>query len=128
MKPLHGLDPNHIPIFQKKGSFEVSVKEKKKKKVSVNRCHFPIVPRFACTAHKSQGMSLDEAIVDLLPQPSMKGKIDVNFTYVPLSCVRGLKDLTILRPFDPSVIKIQPNTACVAMMEQFKTMDKCKDM
>ena len=73
-------------------------------------------------------MTLDEAIVDLLPQPSMKGKIDVNFTCVPLSRVRRLKDLTILRPFDPSVIKIQPNTACVVMMEQFKTMDKCKDM
>ena len=59
---------------------------------------------------------------------SMKGKIDVNFAYVPVSRVRRLKDLTILRPFDSSVIKIQPNAACVAMMEQFKTMDKCKDM
>ena len=106
----------------------MSVKDKKSKSVSVNRCHFPIVPRFACTAHKSQGMTLDKAIIDLLPQPSMKGKVDVNFAYVPLSRVRRLKDLTILRPFDPSVIKIQPNAACVAMMEHFKTMDKCKDM
>ena len=129
VKPLHGLDPNHIPIFPRTGNFSVWVKGKKDGiTISVNRLHFPIVPRFACTAHKSQGMTLDKAIIDLVPQPSMKGKIDVNHAYVPLSRVRRLKDLTILRPFDPSVIKIQPNTACVAMMEHFKTMDKCKDM
>ena len=32
VKPLHRLDPNHIPIFQKKCSFEVSAKTRKRKK------------------------------------------------------------------------------------------------
>ena len=133
VKPLRGLNPNHIPIFAKKLNFQVSAqgkrREKKKaKQVSVNRCHFPIVPRFSCTAHKSQGMTLDKAIIDLVPQPTMKSPIDINFAYVPLSRVRRLEDLTILRPFDAKIIKVQPNQACSAMMEEFRKMDKCKDM
>ena len=127
VKPLRGLDPNHIPIFPMKKNFSVSVKGRKNK-FSVNRCHFPIVPRFACTAHKSQGMTLDKAIVDLVPQPNLKSPIDINFAYVPLSRVRRLEDLVILRPSDANVIKVKPNPACLAMMEHFKTMDKCKDM
>ena len=138
VKPLHGLDQNHIPIFPRKESFSVKVKGKKdnqkktkkgkKKGLSVKRNHFPIVPRFACTAHKSQGMTLDKAIVDLVPQPNRKGGIDVSFAYVPLSRVRRLEDLTILRPFDESVLKVKPNPACKAMLQHFKAMDKCKDM
>ena len=104
------------------------MKVKDKKQISVKRCHFPLVPRFACTAHKSQGATLDKAVVDLVPQPNLKSPIDVNFPYVPLSRVRRLQDLTILRPFDASVIKVKPNPACLAMMEYFKTLDKCKDM
>ena len=127
VKPLRGLDPNQIPIFPKKGNFSVSVKGRKKG-ISVNRCHFPIVPRFACTAHKSQGMTLDKAIVDLVPQPTLKSPVDINFAYVPLSRVRRLEDITILRPFNADVMKVKPNPACLAMMDHFKTMDKCKDM
>ena len=82
----------------------------------------------ACTAHKSQGATLDKAVVDLVPQPNLKSPIDVNFPYVPLSRVRRLQDLTILRPFDASVVKVKPNPACLAMMEYFKTLDKCKDV
>ena len=94
----------------------------------MKRCHFPLVPRFACTAHKSQGATLDKAVVDLVPQPNLKSPIDVNFPYVPLSRVRRLIDLTILRPFDASVVKVKPNPACLAMMEYFKTLDKCRDV
>ena len=137
VKPLQGLDQNHIPIFPRKETFPLKLKGKKdknkskkgrKKGVSVKRHHFPIVPRFACTAHKSQGMTLDKAIVDLVPQPNRKGTVDISFAYVPLSRVRRLQDLTILRNFDPSVMKVMPNPACITMLEHFKTMDKCKDM
>ena len=117
VKPLHGLAPDHIPIFPRKDSFSVKVKDKKS--ISVNRCHFPIVPLFACTAHKSQGMTLDRAIVDLVP-PIRKGRskpnsVGIEFAYVPLSRVRRLEDLTILRMFDPSVLKVQVNESCFAM-------------
>ena len=137
VKPLQGLDENHIPIFPRKETFSLEIKGKKdngkkskkskKKGISLKRDHFPIVPRFACTAHKSQGMTLPKATVDLVPQPDRRGGIDVSFAYVPLSRVRRLEDLAILRHFDGSVMKVTPKPACVAMLEHFKAMDKCKD-
>ena len=127
MRPLDGLKPNHVPIFTEKGNFPVRVKGKKDS-VSVNRTQFPLVPRFSCTSHKSQGQTLDKAIVDLVPQPGLKGGIEINFAYVPLSRVRTSQNLTILRPFDPSVLKAKVNEACAAMMEEFKARDVCKDM
>jgi ATP-dependent exoDNAse (exonuclease V) alpha subunit len=138
VKPLQGLDENHIPIFPRKETFSLEIKGKKdngkkskkskKKGISLKRDHFPIVPRFACTAHKSQGMTLPKATVDLVPQPDRRGGIDVSFAYVPLSRVRRLEDLAILRNFDPSVMKVTPKPACMAMLEHFKAMDKCKDI
>ena len=72
-------------------------------------------------------MTLDKAIVDLVPPAGMKS-IKLDFSYVPLSRVRRLEDLTILRPFDPNIIKVKPSEAYLSMMEEFKRMDKCKDM
>ena len=125
MKPLDGLEPNLVPIFPKTGSFKVKVKEKQ---INISRCHFPLVPRFSCTSHKSQGQTLSKAVVDLVRPKEIKGAVEINFSYVPLSRVRTLKDLTILRPFDPSVLKAQVNKGCAAMMEEFKGRDKCRDM
>jgi hypothetical protein len=77
-------------------------------------------------------MTLGKAIVDLVPQ-TRKGRrkpdpVGIEFAYVPLSRVRRLVDLTILRMFDPSVLKVQVNAGCKAMMEEFRARDKCKDM
>jgi len=94
----------------------------------VNRSHFPLVPRFSCTAHKAQGQTLQKAIVDLVPQTGMRKGVGIEFSYVPLSRVRRLEDLTILRSFDSSILKAQVNEACAAMMEEFKHRDLCKDM
>ena len=100
--------------------------------MTVKRRHFPLVPRFSVTSHKSQGMTLDRAIVDLVP-PIRKGRskpnsVGIEFAYVPLSRVRRLEDLTILRPFDPSVLKVPVDKSCSAMMEEFRARDLCKDM
>ena len=93
----------------------------------MNRSHFPVLAKFRCTAHKSQGQTLQKAIVDLVPQAGKKVN-GIEFAYVPLSRVRRLQDLTILRPFDPSVLKNKVNEACAAMMEEYKARDLCKDM
>ena len=123
----NGLHPNHVPIYLEKGNFAVSVKGKQKG-ISVNRQHFPIVPRFSCTAHKAQGMTLRTAIIDLVPNPNQKA-IDISVPYVPLSRVRRLEDLTILRPFHPDLIKkVQPHPACKKMMAEFKKLDICKNI
>ena len=130
VKPLPGLVLNHIPITPQRTEFSVYVGNSKS--VTVKRLHFPLVPRFSVTSHKSQGMTLGKAIVDLVP-PIRKGKrkpdpVGIEFAYVPLSRVRRLEDLTILRMFDPSVLKVQVNKSCFAMMEEFRARDLCKDM
>ena len=125
VRPLDGLPPNHIPIVTKRGSFQVYTGGKEK--LSINRRHFPLVPRFSCTAHKSQGETLSKAIVDLVPQANNK-TVGIEHAYVPLSRVRRLNDLTILRPFDPSILKVKVNEDCYAMMETFKAKDLCKRM
>ena len=124
VEPLEGLPANYIPIEPIKKSFQVPMPGKQKKK-SIRRRHFPLVPVFSCTAHKSQGQTLPKAVIDLFLTGKPKG---IEFAYVPLSRVRKLEDLTILRPFDPSVLKAQVNEACAAMMEEFKDRDLCKDI
>ena len=127
VRPLDGLDRNLIPIYPDKGEFEVSTKGTEDK-VRVNTHHFPIVPRFSCTNHKAQGQTLDKAIVDLVKPEKHRGN-DLSFAYVPLSRVRRLEDLTILRDFDPKFIKdLRPVPGCIEMIEHFKTMDLAKDL
>ena len=126
MRPLDGLPPSHVPIFLKKDSFAVRIPGKETP-YSVNRTHFPLVPRFSCTSHKSQGQTLAKAIVDLVPPGKIKN-VAIEFAYVPLSRVRRLDDLTILRPFDPNILKVKVHEGCTAMMAEFKARDLCKDM
>ena len=133
VKPLQGLQPNHIPIFPQSGNFSVTLKRRntdpKIKPISVNRNHFPIVPRFSVTGHKSQGLTLGKAIIDLVPNPKFNRSLEVSFSYVPLSRVRKLEDLTILREFPASVIlNPKKNDARTAMMNHFKDIDLCKGM
>lgn len=127
MEPLDDLPPNHVPILLKSESFQVYMPGKQKN-VSVNRRHFPIVPRFSCTAHKSQGQTLRKAIVDLVPRNGNIKYVGIEFAYVPLSRVRTLNDLTILRPFDPAILTARINEGCIEMMKEFKDRDPCKDM
>ena len=126
MRTLDGLPPNHVPISVKSASFSVKLPGKKKP-INVNRSHFPMVPLFSCTAHKSQGQTLKQAIVDLVPSKGRK-VTGIEFAYVPLSRVRRLQDLTILREFNPSILRTKVNEDCAAMMAEFKERDLCKDM
>ena len=89
---LDGLPKNHIPIIRCKGSF---VLKQNNDNVMIKRDHFPIIPAFSCTAHKSQGETLKKIIIDLIPPKGMKS-IGTSFAYVPLSRVRTLQDLNIL--------------------------------
>ena len=125
VKPLDGLEANQVPIFSENGHFQVRVKGRKNA-FSVKRSHFPLVPRFSCTSHKSQGQTLNKAIVDLVPLQRNRRRVETNFAYVPLSRVRTLNDLTILRPFEPSIMKCKKNEACAAMMQEFEERNVCR--
>ena len=127
VQPLDGLERNFVPIYPDKGYFGVTVKGKTDK-VKVATHHFPIVPRFSCTSHKAQGKTLSKAIVDLVRPEGNKSNA-LSFAYVPLSRVRRLEDLTILRDFDPKFVKgLRPLPGCIEMIEHFKTKDLAKDL
>ena len=67
------------------------------------------------TTHKSQGHTLNKVVVDLkLPNETD----DIAAVYVPLSHVKRLTDLIILRPFDYKALLIKPNKFQLAEMER----------
>jgi ATP-dependent DNA helicase PIF1 len=66
----------------------------------------PVILGYGCTIHRSQGMSIDLAIIDI-GRSIFKGAGGYGQIYVALSRVRTLHGLSILN-FDPSRIKCHP--------------------
>jgi len=69
------------------------------KSCTIKCTQVPIVPAFAMTVHKSQGQTMQQAIIDL---QSCHG---TESPYVMLSRVTSLEGLAILRPFDKHKIQ-----------------------
>lgn len=95
---MSGLGPHEYPIL----ADTVSVTFRgtnSKQTLSFRRTQVPLIPAFAMTAHKSQGQTLNKAVVDLA---SCHG---TEAPYVMISRVRRLEDLLILRPFPIARIK-----------------------
>ena len=86
-----------------------------KASLSVKRRALPPVPAYCITTHKSQGQTLSKVVIDLkLPnEPD-----DIVAVYVPLSRVKRLADLVILRHFDYTVFVIKPSKSQAAEMER----------
>jgi len=68
------------------------------KRCSIKRTQLPIMPAFAITAHKSQGNTLESAILDIESCHSIEA------VYVMLSRVKSSDRIRILRPFQRSKI------------------------
>ena len=96
--PMNGLGDHEFPILPD----TITVRyqgSKSKQSLSFKRTQLPLIPAFAMTAHKSQGQTLDKAIVDLANCHGTEAP------YVMVSRVRRLNDLLILRPFPMGKIK-----------------------
>ncbi|CAF0815770.1 unnamed protein product [Rotaria sordida] len=91
---------------------------KKTTKLSVKRKALPLIPAYSMTTHKSQGQTLGKIIVDLV-MPS--GPLEVASVYVPLSRVKRLDDLLIIRPFEFATLQVKSSTA---QIEELKRLDK----
>ena len=96
-EPLPGLDRNHGVALQDETEM-MFIHPYSKKKCKIKRTQLPIQPAFSVTAHKSQGLSLDNVVVDL---QSCSGS---ESPYVMISRVKSLDGLMVLRPFHRSKI------------------------
>ncbi|CAF4982555.1 unnamed protein product [Rotaria sp. Silwood1] len=119
------LSPKLIPIPLVGQTVRVDIadilpKDKKLKSnekaiLSIKRCALPLVPAYCITTHKSQGQTLNNVVIDLkLPNETY----DIAAVYVPLSRVKRLVDLVILRRFDYKVLLIKPSKSQLAEMER----------
>lgn len=78
--------------------------EKRKKLYSVcyaSAVHFPIIPAYAITVHKSQGVTLNSVVYDKGSNSFAYGQ-----TYTALSRVRSLSGLELMHPIDLSDILV----------------------
>ncbi|CAF1013947.1 unnamed protein product [Rotaria sp. Silwood1] len=91
---------------------------KKTTKLTIKRKALPLIPAYSMTTHKSQGQTLGKIIVDLVMPP---GPLEVASVYVPLSRVKRLDDLLIIRPFEFATLQVKPSTAQIA---ELKRLDK----
>jgi ATP-dependent exoDNAse (exonuclease V) alpha subunit len=137
---LDGLPPKLIPILLIKKQFTILIKQlfgslfelmqggkKIPETIPITRTQLPIVPAFAITTYKAQGLTMNKIIVDL--QVPL-GTMQVASIYVPLSRVKRAEDIAILRTFDMKVIQIQPSLAQNAELKRLdelnrKTQQEC---
>ena len=83
--------------------------------LSVKRRALPLVPAYCITTHKGQGQTLGKVVVDLkLPSETD----DIAAVYVPLSRVKRLTDLVILRHFEYKALLIKPTPSQLAEIER----------
>jgi ATP-dependent DNA helicase PIF1 len=68
----------------------------------VNRQQIPLIPAYAVTVHRSQGSTLDSALIDIGPST-----FEVGQAYVALSRVKNLDSLYIY-DIDPKAFKAHP--------------------
>ncbi|CAF4318295.1 unnamed protein product [Rotaria magnacalcarata] len=122
---LEELQPKLVPIPLIEQTFRVDVTDilpKGKKStsngktiLSIKRRALPFVPAYCITTHKSQGQTLNKVVIDLkLPNETD----DIAAVYVPLSRVKRLADLIILRQFDYKVLLIKPSKSQIAEIER----------
>ena len=122
---LEELQPKLIPIPLIEQTFCVDIgdiipKEKKSKPnqkvfLSIKQRALPLVPAYCITTHKSQGQTLSKVVVDLT---LLNETDDIAAVYVPLSRVKRLADLVILRHFDYKVLLIKPSKSQLGEMER----------
>ena len=91
-----------VPIFPVQYYFKWTRKQgsstRKADVARVSRTQLPLLPAYCYTDYKSQGRSLDAAVVDPATTQSLQG------LYVMLSRLRKMDGLGILRPFKPKKV------------------------
>ena len=119
------LRSNLVPIPLMEQTFHINIadilpndtkaKPYRKTILSIKRRALPLVPVYSITTHKSQGQTLNNVVIDLkLPSTTD----DIAAVYVPLSRVKRLTDLIILRHFDFKTLLMKPSKSQIAEIER----------
>src|SRR6266404_5630665 len=93
-----------IPVNPMGRSFPNIVGNERK---TVTRKQLPVTAAYAFTDYRSQGQTIDHAIVDIASPPS--GRITPFNIYVALSRCRGRSSLWLLRDFDEKLVTTHPS-------------------
>ncbi|CAF2847168.1 unnamed protein product [Rotaria sp. Silwood2] len=131
---LDGLRPKLIPIPLIKKQFTVPTKQLfgrlfesaqsgkiVPQVIQVTRTQLPIVPAFAITTYKAQGLTMNKIVVDLrVPLRTLQ----VASVYVPLSRVKKAEDVVILRPFDMKALQVRPSPTQDAELKRLDELDR----
>ncbi|SRR6266404_3395225 len=118
---LPGLGEGVIPITPIERSFTIIDRKEKK---TVSRKQLPLTPAYAFTDYRSQGQTIDKAIIDIATPPS--GGITAFNIYVALSqsrC-RGRDGLRLLRDFDEKLFTTHPSQFLQVEDERLEALDK----
>ncbi len=118
---LSHLGEGEVPIFPIKATFQYRFPGTKTY-ANIYRYQLPLVASYSYTSYKSQNKTLDAVVADLLPPHGIP--IEPSFAYVPLSRVRSLQDLIILRPFPITVLQGRRPDDLIAQDKRFNEMDK----
>jgi ATP-dependent DNA helicase PIF1 len=90
-----GCDAGIVPVFARTGRFEYHG-------ISCSRTQFPLQLAYAITVHKSQGLTLSKAVMNLATKEHALG-----LSYVAVSRVKSLQGLLFECPFDFDHFKIK---------------------
>src|SRR5205814_9139880 len=94
VESISGLPPHVFPIEP----VDFMYSFKRRSKIKVKLCHFPVILAYSITDYKRQSQTYDYVIVDL-KKPST-GYAPTASTYVQFSRAHSLAQLSIFRPFD----------------------------
>lgn len=94
-----------VPIFRSKRDFL-------RGNTNCTRTQFPLTIAYAITVHKSQGATLDRAVLDISDRDFTAG-----LTYVAISRVKALQGVMFDSTFDLQALRIQANANHAARAE-----------
>ena len=131
---LDGLCPKLIPNPLIKKRFIIPIKQifehlfervqdgrKIPQVIQVTRTQLPIIPAFAITTYKAQGLTMNKIGVDLhVPL----GTLQVASVYVPLSRVKRAEDIVFLRSFGLKVLQVRPSSAQDTELKRLDELDR----
>ena len=107
---LSALRPNIIPIYPSSSPVPSTghTPSRNTKNISIQRFQLPVSPAFAITDYKSQGLTFDNAVLDLRRPTRETNQKCFHSVYVMLSRLKSWSGLQILRPFPIQDIQHQP--------------------